>query len=183
VSRIVDVTTWYLEMLEPSELRAAGPPRIETEVVRAELPSPEFGRFLYSSVGGHWYWIDRLAWTHERWQRHLSRPEIETWVAWALGTPAGYAELHRQRRDNVEVAFFGLLAPFIGQGIGGHLLTEATRHAWEIEGTDRVWLHTCSLDSEQALANYQARGFRVYDERTHPVRLPDSPPGPWPGWR
>ena len=30
-------------------------------------------------------------------------------------------------------------------------------------GAQRVWLHTCNLDGPHALANYQKRGFRIYD--------------------
>src|SRR5438034_8495738 len=36
--------------------------------------------------------------------------------------------------------------------------------AWA-KGARRVWVHTCSLDGPTALANYQGRGFRVYDQR------------------
>jgi hypothetical protein len=42
-------------------------------------------------------------------------------------------------------------------------------------------VHTCSLDHPSALANYQARGFEVFEVETVPQDLPDLPPGPWPG--
>ena len=45
----------------------------------------------------------------------------------------------------------------------------------------RVWLHTCTLDSPPALANYRARGFRVYRSETRPRTFPETTPGPWPG--
>ena len=81
------------------------------------------------------------------------------------GTPAGYFELARRDAGQVEIAMFGLLPPFIGRGVGGALLTAALRRAWE-EGTRRVWLHTESSDHPHALANYQARGMRVYKTET-----------------
>ncbi len=177
----VDVTTWWLEMGAPAELRPARPaPGLA--VARAEVPSPQLSRFLYTAVGGDWYWRDRLGWTYARWRAHLDRPEVETWVGAVGGTPAGYAELERHPREGVEVAYFGLLPEFIGRGLGGHLLTEAVRRAWAI-GTDRVWVHTCTLDGPNALANYRARGFRVVREESRRERLPDAPPGPWPGAR
>jgi ribosomal protein S18 acetylase RimI-like enzyme len=181
------VTTWYLEMTARSQLRPARPPRVPVDVVRAEVPNPEFARFLYQAVGGPWYWTDRLGWTRERWLAHLDRPEVETWVALAGGTPAGYAELEEQPGGQVEIAYFGLLPQFTGQGIGGHLLTEAVARAWDREAAHpdrratRVWVHTCSLDGPHALANYQARGFRVYDTRTALEELPDRPPTFWTG--
>ncbi len=58
--------------------------------------------------------------------------------------------------------YFGLLPEFIGRGLGGPLLTAAVRRAWEIPGARRVWLHTCTEDHPQALANYLSRGFSVF---------------------
>jgi GNAT superfamily N-acetyltransferase len=176
----VDVTTWYLEMLSPADLRPAPCPDGNVMLVRAEVPSPELNRFLYTAVGGPWYWIDRLDWDYARWLDWLDRPELETWVLYAQGTPAGYVEIEAQPEDNIEVAYFGLLPRFIGQRLGGYLLSAGVERAWA-RGARRVWVHTCSLDGPNALANYQARGFRVYDQRTQPLELPARSPGPWPG--
>lgn len=172
----IEVKTWYLEMLEPSQLRPASlKPHIDPStltVTRAEIPCPAFSRFLYTAVGEAWYWIDRLKWTEEQWMRYLDRPELQTWVAYCSGTPAGYIELQKQSDDSVQIAYFGLLKPFIGQGIGGHLLTVGVQQAWQMNPS-RVWVHTCSLDSEYALANYQARGFKVYKDTIHYQNLPN----------
>lgn len=167
-------------MLAPTQLRSAPRPDADVCVLRAEIPSPELSRFLYTAVGGRWYWIDRVSWDVRRWQAYLDRPEVETWLLLAAGTPAGYVELEAQPEDNVEIAYFGLLPRFIGQGLGGYLLSQGVQRAWA-RGARRVWVHTCSLDGPYALANYQARGFRVYDQRAHVADLPTRPPGPWPG--
>ncbi len=176
---LTDVTTWYLEMLSPDQLRAAPRPDC-VELVQAEVPSPELNRFLYTAVGAGWYWIERLGWDYARWLAWLDRPEVETWMLLVRGTPAGYVELEEQPEGNIEVAYFGLLRRFIGQGYGGYLLGAGVARAWA-RGARRVWVHTCSLDGPNALANYQARGFRVYDKKTEPLDLPPESPGPWPG--
>ncbi len=176
----VEVTTWYLQMLSPSDLRAVACPAEAARLVRADVPSPEFNRFLYTSVGASWYWLDRLGWDYARWLAYLDRAGLETWVLYVSGTPAGYVELEMQPEDNVEVAYFGLLPRFIGQRLGGYLLSSGVARAWDM-GARRVWVHTCSLDGPHALANYQARGFNVYDQRTVAVDLPERSPGPWPG--
>ena len=176
----VEVTTWYLQMLSATELRRAGSPTSEARIERADIPSPELSRFLYTAVGGQWYWTDRLNWDYARWLAYLDRPAVETLVVYLSGTPAGYVELEVQPDDNVEVACFGLLARFIGQGLGGYLLSAGVDLAWA-QGARRVWVHTCSLDGPHALANYQARGFSVYEQRHQSVELPPLPPGPWPG--
>jgi GNAT superfamily N-acetyltransferase len=176
------VVTTHLEMTDPGELRPAREPALPLRVERAAIPCPELNRFLYTAVGGDWYWIDRLVWSYEEWLRYLDRPELETWVATVAGTPTGYFELERQAEGSVEIAYFGLLPRFIGRGLGGALLTRAARRAWEM-GARRVWVHTCTLDGPAALANYRARGFRIFKEEVAEVDLPDVSPGPWPGAR
>jgi GNAT superfamily N-acetyltransferase len=176
----VEVTTWYLEMLGRDGLRAAPSPSSDARIERADIPLPELSRFLYTAVGGMWYWTERLHWDYAAWLAYLDRPAVDTWVLYVSGTPAGYVELEVQPDDNVEVAYFGLLPRFIGRGLGGYLLGFGVERAWE-QGARRVWVHTCTLDGPNALTNYRARGFVVYDTRTSTVELPRATPGPWPG--
>lgn len=176
----VDVTTWYLEMLTTGQLRPAFSDNLQLFVSRSEIPSPEFSRFLYTSVGGNWYWIDRLNYTYKNWLDYLNRKELQTWVAYVSGTPAGYIELELQPDGSVLIVYFGIMPQFIGQRIGGHLLSIGVQQAWAM-GARRVWVHTCSLDGQYAKANYQARGFQVYKEETRTVNLPERSPGPWIG--
>jgi GNAT superfamily N-acetyltransferase len=173
------VTTWHLEQRSADELRPARMPAAPVTLVRAEVPLPDLSRFLYATVGAGWWWYTRLPWTYDEWMRWLDRPEVETWVAYVRGTPAGYFELERQTGGSVEVVYFGLVRRFIGQGLGGWLLTEALRRAWSLEGTTRVWLHTCTLDAPQARPNYEARGLCLFHTETAIEDLPDAMPGPW----
>lgn len=174
----VEVTTWYLEMLSPDQLIPKDASNPDLSILHAAIPSPEFSRFLYTSVGANWYWCDRLSWSDDQWYSYLARPEVQTWVAYVAGTPAGYVELEAQPGQNVEIVYFGLLPLFIGQGIGGHLLSVGTQHAWAM-GAKRVWVHTCSLDSPHALRNYQRRGFQVYEAIAQSQTLPETPPELW----
>ena len=175
----VEVTTWSLEMLRPEDLRPALLDDPALDVRRAEIPSPQLNRWLYTAVGGQHYWIDRLGWSFDRWRQYLEQPGVETWVAYLRGTPAGYFELERQPDAAVQIAYFGLLPGFQGRGIGGHVLTVAARRAWDA-GTRRVWVHTGTLDGPHARRNYESRGFRVFDTRVEVLDLPDRPPGAWP---
>jgi ribosomal protein S18 acetylase RimI-like enzyme len=173
------ITTWYFEMLAPSALQPKRLDHPDLVVQPASIPCPEFSRFLYTSVGGHWYWCDRLPWSYGQWQDHLSNPNLETWVAYLSGTPAGYIELIKHDDGSVEIDYFGLLPQFIGQGLGGHLLTVGIERAWQM-GAHRVWVHTCSLDGPYAYKNYASRGFTLYDTQVTTAELPATPPGPWP---
>ncbi len=177
----VSVTTTSLEMLEFSEFKPSTRNIPNLEIVRAEIPLPELNRFLYTAVGGDYFWIDRLSWTYAQWQTWLDRPELETWLAYLSGTVAGYFELEWQG-DSVEISIFGVIPKFTGLGIGGVLLSRCIARAWELKPA-RVWVHTCSLDGAQALANYQARGFKVFAQKTELENLPEQSPGAWLGAR
>ena len=183
----IAVTTWSLEQTAPTDLVPSPAPPGDVRIVRAEVPSPEFSRYLSTSVGGDVRWTDRLDWPYARWQEHLERPGVETWVAYDRGTPAGYAELEPGDDGVVEIVYFGLIPAFRGRRIGGHLLSYGTARAWDLADrrpghtpTKRVWLHTCSKDGAYAMDNYLRRGFRLFDTRT--AEEPDlDTPGPWPG--
>lgn len=177
-----EITIWSLEMTSSEDFRPSRAAVPGFEVRQARIPSPPLNRFFYTAVGGDWFWIDRLSWTYSQWLAWLDRPELETWIGFLEGTPAGYFELERQHSGNVEIAYFGLLPQFIGRGLGGALLTAAVRRAWET-GASRVWVNTCSLDGPAALPAYQARGFRIFREDRLEKDFPDETPGPWPGAR
>lgn len=174
-----EVTTTYLEMLDPTWLRPALHSPISIEINPVKLPCPELSRFFYTAVGGDWYWLDRLDWTYDDWLTYLDRPQLETWIATASTIPAGYFELEQQPQATIELIYFGLLPQFIGQGIGSYCLTAAIQRAWEMNAS-RVWLHTCTLDHPNALETYQRRGFRIYNTDITYEDLPAKAPGPWP---
>ncbi|MGW2743120.1 GNAT family N-acetyltransferase [Streptomyces sp. NPDC001450] len=183
----VPVTTWSLEQTSPADLLPAAAPEGDVRIVRAEVPSPEFSRFLYTAVGGDIHWTDRLVWDYARWQEQLDRPGAETWVAYDRGTPAGYVELNPQDDGVVEIILFGLIPAFRGRRIGGHLLSYGAARAWDLAErwpertpTKRVWLHTCSKDGEFAMDNYQRRGFRLFDTKVE-LEAEVATPGFWPG--
>jgi GNAT superfamily N-acetyltransferase len=146
-------------MTSPDELRPAREvPGFE--VRRLDPPDVALSRGLYEQVGEPWHWTDRLGWGRARWSAHLAHAQI--WVGYLDGEAVGYAELVREDGD-VELSSFGLLPGHAGRGLGGALLAAAVERAWEA-GADRVWLHTCSLDSPAALPSYERRGFRQYKE-------------------
>ncbi len=176
MDRLVTIT--YLEMTSATQVvPLTGARRLD--VRRAELPCPELNRFFYVAVGSEWWWHERLVWDRDRWATWVDRPELQTWIGYLSGTPVGYFELELQPGDQVELVYFGLLPSFIGRGLGPELLDAAVRRAWDLT-TKRVWVHTCTLDHPRALANYLARGFRVYDSVEKMERLPDVKSTPWP---
>jgi GNAT superfamily N-acetyltransferase len=151
-----DVVRTHLELADASQLRPAGPARLDNvEITRVQPPLGEVSRWFYATVGAPYEWVDHANRSAQEWQAWAER--VETWVATVQGRRAGYYELH-PGNEGVEVAYFGLLRDFHGAGLGGALLTHALRRALELGPPVR--LHTCTTDGPHALANYLARGMR-----------------------
>jgi GNAT superfamily N-acetyltransferase len=174
------VTVTYLELTGREQFRPSRAAPENVVVAQVSPPLPELNRFFYTAVGGDWYWIDRLPWTYHQWLVYLTTPGVETWLLSVAGVPAGFFELQAEG-ESVEIVYFGLLPAFVGRGLGGYLLSFAIERAWTLG--PRVWLHTCNLDHPQALASYQARGFRIYKQETQVEDLPAVSPGLWAGCR
>lgn len=156
-------TTYYLEMHGPEQQRPKPLPA-ELDIVECRIKQFQFNRFLYQLVGAPWQWTEKLAWSDAQWRALVEQADHRTWVAYHQGAIAGYYELLRGPDGAVEILYFGLVEAFFGKGFGGALLTHALQSAWAWPGTTRVWVHTCTLDHPGALANYQARGLRLYRE-------------------
>ncbi|MDH2014003.1 GNAT family N-acetyltransferase [Pseudomonas juntendi] len=156
-------TTYYLEMTSASDLQAK-PQRHDLQIIECEVPQALFNKFLYQLVGAPWEWGDLDTWRDADWRALVEQDCHRTWVAYHRGAIAGYYELYRPDGRNTEIRYFGLAPQFIGSGFGGALLSHAALSAWEWPGTERVWVHTCTLDHPAALQNYQARGFRIYKQ-------------------
>ena len=160
--------TTYLEMRSRDQLR---PKRADARFQVREKRNRDwrFNRDLYFRVGEQWDWIDKRPWTDDQWEEYAAAPDLRTFAGYYDDVLAGYYELRRDTDRGVEIAYFGLLAEFIGRGLGGALLTSAIDHAWRTDpNPSRVWVHTCNRDHPQALANYQVRGMIVYKVEEEP---------------
>jgi GNAT superfamily N-acetyltransferase len=172
------VTTTHLELRSPAAFKPSVGTPGDLVLKQVATPSPELSRLLYTAVGGDYHWTDRLAWTWAEWMAWLSRPEVETWVAYRSDAPVGYFELEAQEGGSVEIVYFGLLPSFVGQGLGGYLLTQAVHRAFVMRpDVTRVWLHTCTLDHPAGLGGYRSRGFAVFKQEEENMSLPGQFPG------
>ena len=171
---LVRVVRTYLELRRRDALRPTRSDAPAPDVVLERTNRVDVFRALYRDVGGAYQWRDRNALSDETLRAHFASPAIQLWVLYHESTPAGFFELQRHPDESVEIVYFGLRPQFVGRGLGKHLLTSAAEAAWAF-GADRVWLHTCTLDSPAALPNYIARGFEPFRVETYDVAADDSP--------
>jgi GNAT superfamily N-acetyltransferase len=160
---LVDVTVYYLEMLNHSQVPMPAP-RDGLTILHARWPSVPYYRFLYNSVGEDYNWLSRRKLADEELAAVLHDPRNELHVLHFDGTPAGFAELDRRQSEEVELVQFGLMPDFIGQGLGKWFLQWTIDKVWSYQ-PKRFWLHTCTLDHAAALPMYKMAGFVQYEEK------------------
>ena len=156
----------YLEIKSLEDFKEVEAP---SQYSFVELLNPkdfQLNKFFYKNVGKNHRWIDRLIWTDLNWIEYVSNKKLFTYVLKEKNEIAGYYEmLFYENNKEVEIAYFGILEEYFGKKLGGYLLSEAIKNSFN-QGAKRVWVHTCSLDHENALKNYLARGMKIFKTET-----------------
>ena len=156
----------YLEINSIEELNE---PNNSSNDFIIELVEPDdfkLNKFFYKNIGKSHHWVDRLVWTDKQWMNYTSDRRVKTFVLKKKDDLAGYFELiiHKDKKE-VEIAYLGLLEEYHNQKLGSFLLSSAIRNSFK-EKTNRVWVHTCSLDHKNALKNYLSRGMKIFKKET-----------------
>ena len=159
----------YLEINSVSELNEPGITGINLKKFEVKLIKPadfQINRFFYKNIGKSHHWVDRLVWTDKQWMNYTSDRSVKTFVLKKKDDLAGYFELimHKDKKE-VEIAYLGLLEEYHNQKLGSFLLSSAIRNSFK-EKTNRVWVHTCSLDHKNALKNYLSRGMKIFKKES-----------------
>ena len=129
-------------------------------------PDFQLNKFFYKNVGKKHHWVDRLIWSEEQWIDYVSDQKVRTYVLKDKDDLAGYFELiFHNDKNEVEIAYLGLLEEYINQKLGSYLLSSAIKNSFSLK-PKRVWVHTCSLDHKNALKNYISRGMKVFKKET-----------------
>ena len=126
----------------------------------------QLNKFFYKNIGKKHHWVDRLVWTEKQWIDYVSNKNVKTYVLKNVDEFAGYFELNlHPDKDEVEIAYLGLLEEYQNKKLGSYLLSKAIKNSF-LDKPKRVWVHTCSLDHKNALNNYIARGMRIFKTET-----------------
>tara|TARA_X000001036_G_scaffold393871_1_gene393787 strand:+ start:51 stop:560 length:510 start_codon:yes stop_codon:yes gene_type:complete len=161
----------YLEINSLTDLNESN---ISPKGYYIQLEQPidfQLNKFFYKNVGKKHHWVDRLIWTDEQWKRYISDKKVKTYVLKKKKDLAGYFELifHKDKNE-VEIAYLGLLEEYQNQKLGSYLLSLAIKNSFLIKPS-RVWVHTCSLDHKNALKNYISRGMKIFKKETVEISI------------
>lgn len=129
--------------------------------VGREIMTTEAYQNLFRAIGTPWLWQSRLLLDHAALNAILQNKQVETWVLRDAEGPIGLVELDFRTTNSCELAFFGLIPKATGNGLGRSMMALAQTQAFA-HPISRLHLHTCTLDSPQALGFYGKSGFRAY---------------------
>ena len=156
----------YLQITSIQDLNEVIKPSKDYSLNLLEPTNFQLNKYFYKNVGRKHKWIDRLVWTETHWIDYVSSKKVKTYIFKYKDDLAGFFELisHIEKQE-VEIAYFGLLEEFQNKKLGSYLLSQAIQKSFK-ENINRVWVHTCSLDHKNALNNYIARGMKIFKSET-----------------
>ena len=159
----------YLEINSIEDLNKVTDPQEEYSLNLLESQNFQLNKFFYKNIGKKHKWIDRLVWTENQWIDYVSSEKVKTYVLKYKDDLAGFFELiFHSEKNEVEIAYFGILEEFQNKKLGSYLLSQAIQKSFKRD-INRVWVHTCSLDHKNALNNYIARGMKIF--KTETIRI------------
>ncbi|WP_282061576.1 GNAT family N-acetyltransferase [Roseobacter litoralis] len=160
----------YLEMRQQVPITERPlPPNLTFRRVEAD---PLWFRDVFKRVGSlNWLWYGRLKLNDTDLTAILQDPKVEHYTLTKDGTDEALLELDFREDGVCELAYFGLTPALIGTGAGRCLMNEAITRAW-IRPISLLHVHTCTLDSPQALHFYRRSGFTPVRQE---VEIDDDP--------
>ncbi|KJZ19988.1 GNAT family N-acetyltransferase [Loktanella sp. S4079] len=145
----------HLEMRQPAN---TGPVSNDWVFHRHHHASPDWYRSIFSNVGRDWLWFSRLHLSDDDLTAVIHHPDYELWTLRIDGVDLGLIELDHRTPDACELAFFGVTPQMVGKGAGRAMIQHAIARAFT-RNISRFHVHTCTLDSPQALGFYIKAGF------------------------
>ena len=156
----------YLEIYSLHDLKEVYKPSNDYTLSLIDPINFQLNKFFYKNIGKNHKWIDRLSWSEEKWINYVSNKNVRTYVFKFNDDLVGFFELiFHPEKNETEIAYLGILEEYQNKKLGSYLLSEAIKKSF-INNVNRVWVHTCSLDHQNALGNYISRGMKIYKTET-----------------
>ncbi len=166
----VAMVVTHLEMTAKPSLRDVTLP--DGITFRGVTPDLAWYRDIFNRVGAlEWLWFGRLTMATADLQAILDDPDVQFFTLSKNGVDHALMELDFRNGGQCELAYFGLTPALIGTGCGAYLMNEAISRAWA-KPIRRFHVHTCTIDSPQALNFYIRSGFAPYKQQ---IEIDDDP--------
>ena len=163
---IGEVKRNYLEIYSLQDLNEVYKPSNEYTLSLTDPMNFQLNKFFYKNIGKNHKWIDRLSWPEEKWINYVSNKNVKTYIFKLNNDLVGFFELiFHPEKNETEIAYLGILEEYQNKKLGSYLLSEAIKESFK-KNINRVWVHTCSLDHQNALGNYISRGMKIYKTET-----------------
>lgn len=164
------VIVTHLEMHAPAPTKEVSLP--ESITFRQVKPTLDWYRDVFTRVGAlEWLWYGRLKMPDAELQTILDDPQVTIFTLSKNGVDEALLELDFRVNGACELAYFGLTPNLIGTGAGRYLMNQAISQAWAAD-INRFHVHTCTIDSPQAINFYVRSGFTPYKRE---VEIDDDP--------
>jgi GNAT superfamily N-acetyltransferase len=159
-----------LEMRKAAPTREIALPHGVT--LRKITPTLEWYRDIFRRVGAQdWLWFSRLKVSDTELGAILDDPDVAFYTLSKDGQDEALLELDFRQPGECELMYFGLTPALIGTGAGRYLMNHAITTAWT-RPIKRFHVHTCTIDSPQALSFYMRSGFVAYARQ---IEVADDP--------
>ena len=124
------IDRYYLEIKSIKNLKGKDKPSDKIILELVDDKNYELNEFFYKQIGKKHQWRDRLVWNERDWIKYVSNENLKTFILKEDEELVGYFELIFNKNE-CEIAYFGILEEYIGKSLGGYLLSEAIKIAFE----------------------------------------------------
>ena len=146
-------------------------PQVAATLQEHAKPDLDWYRDLFSRVGVDWMWFSRQGMIDDALASIVYDDGVRVFSVDVDGRAEGLLELDFRIAGQCELAYFGLTSAMVGTGAGRWLMEQALDLAWA-QPIERFHVHTCTLDSAQALPFYMRSGFTAYRRQ---IEITDDP--------
>lgn len=167
VAAIVTVLEMTAPPANPSNLPA------EPDWHFAPVADPDLAwyRDLYRRIGGAHLWYSRLALSDEALAETIRHPAHVLHALTINGKAEGLVEIDFRKNGEAEIVFFGVTDALVGTRAARFMMSRAIAIVFD-RGSERLWLHTNTLDHQKALAFYSRSGFTPISQE---IEIADDP--------
>ena len=139
----IEYVVTFLEMTKrPTAPVPPRPVNVNTALLGAEDPPPDYFLYLYSAVGAEYEWTDWLNRPRDELEAFVANPATLLYTLMLDGWPGGFFMLDKSQGSTCDLAYFGLVPQAVGRKLGHWFLSTAVETAWSLPGVERMTLNT-----------------------------------------